>query len=142
MDEDTPPHPHAHRPMRSFVLRAGRMGPGQQRALETLGPRFLLPYRAETLRAWYDACVAQKSRIVALFDERFFRLWTFYLAGATAAFESGGMVNFQLQYARNRRSLPLTRDYMAEREAEYRAALDRLAGCGEATGALPRTATG
>ena len=49
MDEDTPPHPHAHRPMRSFVLRAGRMGPGQQRALETLGPRFLLPYRAEAL---------------------------------------------------------------------------------------------
>ena len=30
--------------MRSFVLRAGRMGPGQQRALQTLGPRFLLPY--------------------------------------------------------------------------------------------------
>ena len=49
MDEDTPPHPHAHRPMRSFVLRAGRMGPGQQRALETLGPRFLLPYGAEAL---------------------------------------------------------------------------------------------
>ena len=33
-----------HRPMRSFVLRAGRMGPGQQRALLALGPRFLLPY--------------------------------------------------------------------------------------------------
>ena len=49
MDDDTLPHPHAHRPMRSFVLRAGRMGPGQQRALETLGPRFLLPYRAEAL---------------------------------------------------------------------------------------------
>ncbi|KPF49321.1 tRNA (guanine-N7)-methyltransferase [beta proteobacterium AAP121] len=38
-----------HRPMRSFVLRAGRMGTGQLRALETLGPRFLLPYRAEVL---------------------------------------------------------------------------------------------
>ena len=49
MDDDTLPHPHAHRPMRSFVLRAGRMGPGQQRALETLGPRFLLPYGAEAL---------------------------------------------------------------------------------------------
>jgi tRNA (guanine-N7-)-methyltransferase len=35
--------------MRSFVLRAGRMGTGQLRALETLGPRFLLPYRAEML---------------------------------------------------------------------------------------------
>ena len=37
------------RPIRSFVLRAGRMGPGQQRALDELGPRFVLPYRAEPL---------------------------------------------------------------------------------------------
>jgi len=37
------------RPIRSFVLRAGRMGPGQQRALDELGPRFVLPYRSEPL---------------------------------------------------------------------------------------------
>jgi tRNA (guanine-N7-)-methyltransferase len=37
------------RPIRSFVLRAGRMGPGQQRALDELGPRFVLPYRREAL---------------------------------------------------------------------------------------------
>jgi tRNA (guanine-N7-)-methyltransferase len=37
------------RPIRSFVLRAGRMGPGQQRALDELGPRFLLPYQAQPL---------------------------------------------------------------------------------------------
>ena len=47
-DAEDAPSPK-HRPMRSFVLRAGRMGTGQLRALETLGPRFLLPYRAETL---------------------------------------------------------------------------------------------
>ncbi len=41
---DTPP-----RPIRSFVLRAGRMGPGQQRALAELGPRFVLPYEAQAL---------------------------------------------------------------------------------------------
>jgi len=38
-----------HRPIRSFVLRAGRMGPGQQRALDELGPRFLLPYQAQPM---------------------------------------------------------------------------------------------
>ena len=38
-------HPHAHRPVRSFVVRAGRMGSGQERALRELGPRFVLPYR-------------------------------------------------------------------------------------------------
>lgn len=37
------------RPVRSFVLRAGRIGPGQQRALEELGPRFVLPFRAQPL---------------------------------------------------------------------------------------------
>jgi tRNA (guanine-N7-)-methyltransferase len=37
------------RAIRSFVLRAGRMGPGQQRALQALGPRFLLPYQAQPL---------------------------------------------------------------------------------------------
>jgi len=42
---DTPPP----RPIRSFVLRAGRMGPGQQRALAELGPRFVLPYQAQAL---------------------------------------------------------------------------------------------
>ena len=44
MSTDTP-----HAPIRSFVLRAGRMGPGQQRALQTLGPRYLLPFAAQPL---------------------------------------------------------------------------------------------
>ncbi|HEY8706898.1 MAG TPA: tRNA (guanosine(46)-N7)-methyltransferase TrmB [Burkholderiaceae bacterium] len=43
---DLPPHPAAHRAIRSFVVRAGRMGPGQVRALAELGPRFVLPYAA------------------------------------------------------------------------------------------------
>jgi tRNA (guanine-N7-)-methyltransferase len=39
-------HPHRNRPLRSFVLRAGRVGPGQARALAELGPRFVLPVQA------------------------------------------------------------------------------------------------
>jgi tRNA (guanine-N7-)-methyltransferase len=39
-----PKSPLVRTPIRSFVLRAGRLGPGQQRALEDLGPRFVLPY--------------------------------------------------------------------------------------------------
>jgi len=38
-------HPHRNRPLRSFVLRAGRVGPGQARALAELGPRYVLPFR-------------------------------------------------------------------------------------------------
>ncbi|MXP14417.1 methyltransferase domain-containing protein [Altererythrobacter confluentis] len=71
---------------------------------------------ARTLRQWYARCMAQKSEIEAMFDDRFFRMWTFYLSGATAAFETGGMCNFQIQYAKNRRTLPLTRDYIGESE--------------------------
>ncbi|MBA4747784.1 MAG: SAM-dependent methyltransferase, partial [Sphingopyxis sp.] len=41
----------------------------------------------------------------------------FYLAGATAAFESGGMANFQIQFVRQRRAVPLTRTYMVADEA-------------------------
>ena len=59
-------------------------------------------------------------RVVALYDERFFRMWTFYLAAAAVAFEHGAMNNFQVQYVRDRRALPLTRDYMQEAEQRYR----------------------
>ncbi|CAN5363167.1 cyclopropane-fatty-acyl-phospholipid synthase family protein [soil metagenome] len=77
---------------------------------------------ALTLREWYKRAQDHKAEIEALYDARFFRLWSFYLAGATAAFEHGGMVNFQVQYARNRNALPITRDYMATVEAEFRRA--------------------
>ncbi|EZP83610.1 Cyclopropane fatty acid synthase [Novosphingobium resinovorum] len=71
---------------------------------------------AKTLREWYKRCVANKEAIVKLHDERFYRMWIFYLSGATAAFESGGMCNYQIQYTRSRHALPLTRDYIAEGE--------------------------
>ncbi|RVT41693.1 SAM-dependent methyltransferase [Sphingobium algorifonticola] len=75
---------------------------------------------AHTLRQWYMRVQARQAEIEALYDARFFRMWSFYLAGATAAFESGGMVNFQLQYARNRHTLPITRDYMVQAEKHLR----------------------
>jgi tRNA (guanine-N7-)-methyltransferase len=47
--QDLPVPAHPRRTIRSFVLRAGRMGTGQQRALEALGPRYVIPYRAAPL---------------------------------------------------------------------------------------------
>jgi cyclopropane-fatty-acyl-phospholipid synthase len=73
---------------------------------------------AMTLREWYKRVQANRDAIIAQYDERFYRMWTFYLAGATAAFESGGMGNYQIQFTRNRRALPITRDYMAAAERE------------------------
>lgn len=68
---------------------------------------------ALTLREWYARFCNNREVIVAQNGERFYRMWIFYLAGATAAFESGGMCNYQIQYIRNRRSLPITRGYIA-----------------------------
>ena len=82
--------------------------------VETLRLHYVL-----TLRQWYARTLAHRDEIVAMMDERFYRMWTFYLAGATAAFESGGMGNYQIQFARSRHALPLTRDYMAEAEGHY-----------------------
>ncbi|MFN4019436.1 MAG: class I SAM-dependent methyltransferase [Erythrobacter sp.] len=67
---------------------------------------------AKTIRCWYANCLANREAIVALHDERFFRMWTFYLAGAATVFEHGGMCNYQIQYVRSRRALPITRDYL------------------------------
>jgi cyclopropane-fatty-acyl-phospholipid synthase len=75
---------------------------------------------AYTLREWYKRVVANRAEIEALYDARFFRMWQFYLAGAATSFEGGSMCNFQVQYARRRDTLPITRDYMALAEAQYR----------------------
>lgn len=77
---------------------------------------------AHTLRHWYDRTNAARDAIVQLYDERFLRMWQFYLAGAICAFRNGGLVNYQLQYIRSRDAVPITRDYMVEAEARLRAA--------------------
>jgi cyclopropane-fatty-acyl-phospholipid synthase len=55
-----------------------------------------------------------------MYDERFLRMWEYYLAGGIVMFENGAACNYQVQYIRDRRALPITRDYMAEAEARYR----------------------
>jgi len=75
---------------------------------------------AWTIDHWYDRTVAAREQIVALYDERFFRMWTFYLAGAAAAFRTGGMCNYQVQLSRSRTAVPLTRDYVGAAEAGLR----------------------
>jgi len=69
---------------------------------------------APTLAAWYERVQAARDEIVALHDERFFRMWSFYLAGGIAAFRHGGHVVFQLQLARRQDGAPTTRDYLEE----------------------------
>ena len=75
---------------------------------------------AYTLRHWLERATNARKRIEALYDARFFRMWEYYLAGAIVMFESGGACNYQIQYVRDRRAVPITRDYMIETERRYR----------------------
>jgi cyclopropane-fatty-acyl-phospholipid synthase len=73
-----------------------------------------------TLRHWLDRATKERAKIEAMYDARFFRMWEFYLAGGIVMFESGAACNYQVQYVRDRRALPITRDYMIEAERRYR----------------------
>jgi cyclopropane-fatty-acyl-phospholipid synthase len=74
---------------------------------------------AYTLSHWYERVVSSRDAIIALYDERFFRMWQFYLAGAIVAFRHDAHLNFQIQLSRRRETLPLVRDYMVEAEKTF-----------------------
>ena len=67
---------------------------------------------AETLRHWYDRFMANIDRARALYDERFCRMWRFYLVGSEMSFRHGTQVVFQFQLARRHGAVPVTRDYL------------------------------
>jgi cyclopropane-fatty-acyl-phospholipid synthase len=75
---------------------------------------------ADTLRAWRERFMARRDEAAKLYDERFCRLWEFYLAGSETSFRVDGHMVMQLQLAKRQESVPLTRDYIPEREAELR----------------------
>ena len=75
---------------------------------------------AKTLREWYLRFADHRERAKELYDERFCRMWEFYLAASECAFRYLGMNNFQIQFVRNQHALPLTRNYMIEEEDRLR----------------------
>lgn len=74
-----------------------------------------------TIRHWYERYTANREKIVALYDERFYRLWQFYLAASLTLFRDAAMGVYQLQYVRSREATPITRNYMYEDEARLSA---------------------
>jgi len=67
---------------------------------------------SHTLRHWKENCVNNKEQIIKLFDEKFFRMWEFYLTGCEIAFKWGDQVVYQFQLTKNYISTPTTRDYI------------------------------
>jgi cyclopropane-fatty-acyl-phospholipid synthase len=75
---------------------------------------------AETLRAWRERFMARRDEAAKLYDERFCRMWEFYLAGSETAFRIDAHMVFQIQLTKRQEVVSLTRDYIQEREAELR----------------------
>jgi len=69
---------------------------------------------AETLKAWRERFMARRDEVKALYDERFCRMWEFYLAACEAGFRHSGLVVFQIQLAHRMDAVPLTRVYLAK----------------------------
>ncbi|MCA1452317.1 class I SAM-dependent methyltransferase [Bradyrhizobium sp. BRP22] len=75
---------------------------------------------AETLKAWRERFMARREEAVRLYDERFARMWEFYLAASEMSFRKQNMMNFQLQLTKRQGVVPITRDYIGQEEARLR----------------------
>ena len=67
---------------------------------------------SHTLRNWKERFLGKKEEVLSMFDEKFFRMWEFYLTGCEMAFKWGDQVVFQFQLSKELTSVPNTRDYI------------------------------
>ncbi|USQ98445.1 SAM-dependent methyltransferase [Caulobacter sp. RL271] len=108
--------PGGHLPSLSDILKAVEL-----QGLIVTDIEVLRLHYAETLAAWRANFHARRDEAVRLFDERFFRMWDYYLAMSEAAFRFENVVVFQLQIARRQDAAPLKRDYVRDVEDRLRA---------------------
>jgi cyclopropane-fatty-acyl-phospholipid synthase len=75
---------------------------------------------AETLKAWRERFLARREEAAKLYDERFVRMWEFYLASSEMSFRKQNVMVFQIQLTKKQDAVPLTRDYIALEEQRLR----------------------
>ncbi len=93
------------------------MGAIEKQNLYTTDVEYLRLHYAETLRHWYDRFIARIDDAERLYDERFCRMWKYYLVACEQAFRYGRQCVFQVQLAHRQDAVPLTRDYLYRSEA-------------------------
>ena len=76
---------------------------------------------AETLKSWRERFLAQHEQVERLYDDRFVRMWEFYLAASETAFREQAMMVFQMQLTKRQGVVPMTRDYIVREETRLRA---------------------
>lgn len=95
------------------------IGPIESAGLVITDVEVLRLHYAETLRHWRTRFEAQWDKARALYDERFCRMWEFYLCICEMAFRYGGQTVFQIQLAKRQDAVPLTRNYLYSDQAEH-----------------------
>jgi cyclopropane-fatty-acyl-phospholipid synthase len=94
------------------------MTPIESSGLIATDVEILRLHYAETLRHWRRRFSANRDAIAALYDDRFCRMFEFYLAGSELAFRHQDHVNFQVQITREQTAAPLARDYITDSERQ------------------------
>jgi cyclopropane-fatty-acyl-phospholipid synthase len=106
-----------------YIPALSEVAPAIERAgLRVCDIEVLRGHYAETLKAWRERFAARREEAVRLYDDRFARMWEFYLASAEMSFRKQGLMNFQFQLAKREGVVPITRDYIGRAEARLRAA--------------------
>ena len=104
-----------------YVPALSEITPAIERAgLVVADVEVLRLHYASTLHAWRERFMARREEALALRGERFCRMWEYFLAFCEAAFRHESLVVFQIQLAVRNDTIPLTRDYLAQREAGLR----------------------
>jgi len=87
-------------------------GPIEKSGLIISDIEVLRMHYSHTLRHWKKRFLSKKHEVLEMFDEKFLRMWEFYLASCEMVFKWGDQVVFQLQLTKNFTSVPNTRDYI------------------------------
>lgn len=98
------------------------LGAIERQGLYVTDIEMLRLHYADTLRIWRERFNARRDEARKLYDERFCRMWDFYLAGSEASFRVNGNMVFQIQIVKRQDVVPRTRDYIAAREEALRRA--------------------
>lgn len=106
-----------------YIPALSEVLPAVERAgLTVTDVEILRLHYAETVRCWRERFAANRAAAAAMYDERFCRMWEFYLAASEVSFRHSGHMVFQLQLARKVDAVPLTRDYIGLAEQPQMAA--------------------
>ena len=87
-------------------------GPIEKSGLIVSDIEVLRTHYAHTLRHWKERFINNKDKVLKMFDEKFFRMFEFYLSSCEMAFKHGDQVVYQLQLTKTLNAAPSTRDYI------------------------------